>query len=291
MKFFIVLLFSTFSLCAFAQDHPESNAVKGVLNQLFDCMRTGDTVILKTLFDDSARLQTAMVTPDGVSELRNEKISNFISSIARPRTAVFDEKIWTHDIRVDGNLASAWTDYSFFVGDRLNHCGVNAFQLFKNAEGKWKIIQITDTRRKDGCADKAPDEKVNIGKLIDGWHHAAAVADEDVFFGSMTKDAIYLGTDETERWLRDDMKAWSKPYFDRETAWAFTSKNRTIYLSEDHTIAWFEELLDTWMGVCRGSGVVLNTNEGWRIAHYNLAVTVPNDLINGFIELVKTQKK
>ena len=122
---------------------------------------------------------------------------------------------------------------------------------------------------------------------MDGWHHAAAVADEATFFGSMTKDGIYLGTDASERWERDEMKEWSKKYFDRASAWAFTARNREIYFSHDGETAWFEEKLDTWMGECRGSGVLVQTNEGWKIKHYNLAVTIANEKIDGFIKLIK----
>lgn len=30
-------------------------------------------------------------------------------------------------------------------------------------------------------------------KVIDAWHHAAAVGDSATFFGLMTEDAVYLG--------------------------------------------------------------------------------------------------
>ncbi|MBS9766494.1 MAG: nuclear transport factor 2 family protein [Flavobacteriaceae bacterium] len=42
-------------------------------------------------------------------------------------------------------------------------------------------------------------------------------------------------------------------------------------------MAWFDELLDTWMGICRGSGVLEKTAKGWKIRHYVLSVTVPNE--------------
>ncbi|HAW51743.1 MAG TPA: hypothetical protein DCX54_05350 [Flavobacteriales bacterium] len=122
---------------------------------------------------------------------------------------------------------------------------------------------------------------------MDSWHNAAATADEDVFFGSMTENCIYLGTDETEKWTREELREWSKEYFDRESAWAFTAHDREIYFSEDGNTAWFDEKLDTWMGICRGSGVLTRTIEGWKLCHYNLALTVPNDRIKGIIELIK----
>ena len=190
-------------------------------------------------------------------------------------------------IEVDGRLATVWAPYTFYVGKKLSHCGTNAFQLVKGDMG-WQIIQIIDTRNKENCKD-AP--AILIHKLMDDWHHAAAVADEDVFFGSMTADGIYLGTDDSERWLRDDMAEWADPYFQKETAWAFTAKDRELYFAEDGLTAWFEERLDTWMGPCRGSGVVRLTPEGWKIAHYNLAILVPNDKVDGFLELIGKEKR
>jgi hypothetical protein len=46
-------------------------------------------------------------------------------------------------------------NYAFFAGDTFSHCGVNAFQLFKGADG-WKIFHIADTRRREGC--EMPEE-------------------------------------------------------------------------------------------------------------------------------------
>lgn len=124
-----------------------------------------------------------------------------------------------------------------------------------------------------------------IHNLLDGWHHAAAVADGETFFGSMTADARYIGTDETENWERDELKQWSKAFFDRGSAWDFKKKTRNLYLHTDGQIAWFDETLDTWMGVCRGSGVVVQTENGWKIQHYVLSVAVPNEKIDAYLEL------
>lgn len=137
-----------------------------------------------------------------------------------------------------------------------------------------------------GCQSPTPDSE-KIHQFMDAWHEAAANADETTFFGSMTADAIYLGTDASERWKRDELRKWSERFFERESAWNFTPVRREVYFSEDGQYAWFEELLETWMGQCRGSGVLHKGKDGWKIKHYNLAVTIHNDLIKEFIVLVK----
>ncbi len=127
----------------------------------------------------------------------------------------------------------------------------------------------------------------DIHQLLDNWHRAAAVADENIFFGSMTEDAHYIGTDENEDWKRDEMKVWAKEFFERDSAWDFKKKNRNVYLHSDGKLAWFDETLDTWMGVCRGSGVVVLTTDGWKIKHYVLSVAVPNEKIDAYLDAVK----
>lgn len=125
----------------------------------------------------------------------------------------------------------------------------------------------------------------DINYLLDNWHHAASVADNDTYFGLMTPDAHFLGTDETEDWTRDEMMEWAKEIFKRDTAWTFKKIDRNIYFYEDGKLAWFDETLDTWMGICRGSGVAVLTSEGWKIQHYVLSVAVPNDKIDAYLKL------
>jgi SnoaL-like domain len=124
-----------------------------------------------------------------------------------------------------------------------------------------------------------------INKLMDSWHHAAAVADENIFFGLMAPDAVYIGTDPKEKWYRDELKDWSKKYFDRDTAWAFTPLNRSIYFSKDNKTAWFEENLQTRMKICHGSGVLVYENKTWKIKHYVLSAAVPNDMMDDYLKL------
>lgn len=138
------------------------------------------------------------------------------------------------------------------------------------------------------CNAQTESDKIN--NLMDAWHNAAATADEDFFFGAMTEEGIYLGTDKTEKWTRDEMREWAKEYFERESAWSFKATSRDVYFSADGKTAWFNEKLDTWMGVCKGTGVLIKQNGDWKIALYDLSVTIDNDKIQKFLELIKEQK-
>ena len=130
-------------------------------------------------------------------------------------------------------------------------------------------------------------EKQAINELLDGWHQAAADANFDAYFGKMTPDGVFIGTDATENWQNKAFREFSKPYFDKGKAWSFTSVERNIYLNEAEDIAWFDELLDTQMKLCRGSGVAKKENGQWKIAHYVLSIAVPNENVGELIQLKK----
>lgn len=127
------------------------------------------------------------------------------------------------------------------------------------------------------------DPRPAIAAVIDDWHKAASEADEARYFGHFTADAVFMGTDATERWTRDAFRAWAKPFFARGKAWSFRSVSRNISLAKDGTMAWFDEALDTPnMGPCRGSGVLVKEDGSWKIAQYNLSVPIPNALMSEF---------
>lgn len=131
-------------------------------------------------------------------------------------------------------------------------------------------------------------EKQKINEVLDSWHLAAANADFDAYFGKMTKDAVFIGTDAMENWQNEEFRTFSKPYFDKGKAWSFTAVQRNIYLNEERSFAWFDELLDTQMKICRGSGVLKKVNGQWKIAHYVLSIAVPNENVD---ELVQIKEK
>jgi uncharacterized protein (TIGR02246 family) len=122
-----------------------------------------------------------------------------------------------------------------------------------------------------------------IGDVLDAWHAAAAAADEEKYFSYFAPDAVFLGTDATERWTRDEFRKFAHPYFAKGKAWSFRSVARSITIAPDRKVAWFDEALETPnLGPCRGSGVLVATNAGWKIAQYDLSIPIPNDLVDEF---------
>lgn len=263
--------------------HAQEDQIRDVVDKMFRSMYEGDTAALRSCFIPAAQLMTYAHDAKGNPRAKAETLNDFIRGVSMIGDAAFEERLLNWQILIDDGIASVWTPYEFYFEEKFSHCGVNSFQLIK-VQGTWKISMITDTRRKSNCP--VGNASMAIDSMMNRWHHAAAIADENVFFGSMTSDGIYIGTDASERWLRDELAQWSKKYFDRESAWAFTPLSRTIRVAPGGQIAWFDELLDTWMGVCRSTGVVMLQDNEWKIAHYQLSVTVPNDKIEDFKKLI-----
>lgn len=135
---------------------------------------------------------------------------------------------------------------------------------------------------------KEASEKEAINTLLDAWHKSASEAKYDAYFNSMSNTSVFIGTDASENWSNKDFKVFSKPFFDLGKAWDFKPLKRNIYISAEGNFAWFDELLNTWMGVSRGSGVLSKTEGVWKIEHYVLSVTIPNENIT---EVIATNKE
>ncbi|TXC82145.1 nuclear transport factor 2 family protein [Luteibaculum oceani] len=125
-----------------------------------------------------------------------------------------------------------------------------------------------------------------LDSTINKWHLDAANADLESYFSVCSEDFVFLGTDSSERWSKEMFYSFSKPYFDRGKAWAFEPVARYWNFNQDHTIAWFDEQLDTWMKDCRGSGVMeYSVDNGWKLKHYNLSMTIYNEIVDDVLVL------
>lgn len=127
-----------------------------------------------------------------------------------------------------------------------------------------------------------------VDSLLNQWHDAAANADAEKYFSCFENDqSIFMGTDPTERWTISEFKLWAQPFFERGEAWTFLPSSRVVYFNHDRTVAWFDEVLESQhMGSVRGSGVLIQTIHGWKIAHYNMSIPIPNGVTKSILEQI-----
>ena len=132
-----------------AQSSADSAAVLATVNGVFKAMHDRDTVLLKSVFDTSARL--VGVSRRGTPSVSLMTPSRFGAALVGAKAGeVWNEKMINPEVRIDGTIAQVWGYYTFHLNDTFSHCGIDAFMLVK-VGGTWKITQLADTERKDGC--------------------------------------------------------------------------------------------------------------------------------------------
>lgn len=137
-----------------------------------------------------------------------------------------------------------------------------------------------------------PAETAATSAVLDAFHAAAAKADEEAYFALLAPNAVFLGTDATERWDKAAFRTFAHPYFANGTGWTYTPRNRHLGFSRDGRVAWFDEMLDNAnYGECRGSGVLEKGEGGWKIVQYNLSVPMPNDIAADLVARIREAKK
>jgi hypothetical protein len=148
LTFFLLLIASHF---VDAQQESENQAIKKVIETFFEGLHQGDSTIMATTLHKELKIQTTYTNGQQQKILRTESRDQLLTNVSKKKpTDKYEEKLLSYDIKVDGNLASVWTPYEFYLNDTFSHCGANSFQLFNNGK-KWEIIYLVDMRRRGNC--------------------------------------------------------------------------------------------------------------------------------------------
>jgi len=132
------------------------------------------------------------------------------------------------------------------------------------------------------------EQRQGAEQALTKFHQAAANANLTQYFNLLTDNAIYLGTDANERWTKTTFKEYVEPLFKQGHGWLYSKIARNITISEDGKSAFFDELLSNKnYGLCRSTGLLLNTKQGWKIAQYSLSVPLPNAIAKNIIKQIQ----
>ncbi|WP_439554881.1 nuclear transport factor 2 family protein [Dyadobacter sp.] len=131
-----------------AQD--KSAEVKAVVNKMFDAMRAGDSLSLRSVVTADCALTSLSKNKADSTVAHTSNMQGFIKAVGTPHKEKWDERIYDVKVSIDEPMAIVWAPYKFYLGETFSHCGVNVFTLI-NTKAGWKISAITDTRRKENC--------------------------------------------------------------------------------------------------------------------------------------------
>ena len=141
------------------------------------------------------------------------------------------------------------------------------------------VLPLTGCLSSDGAGVEA---------VLDELHQAASEADGERYFALFAPEAVFYGTDAAERWSVDEFRAYAEPHFSEGNGWTYVATERHVFLDDSGDTAWFDERLQNEKyGEVRGTGVLRRMAGSWRIAQYNLAFPVPNDLAADLVERVR----
>jgi hypothetical protein len=125
----------------------DEHTVLMVVEQVFDGMRTANADLVREVMAPGVRF--AGVGDDGTVTV--QPVDGWLNAIGTSGGR-WDEQIYDVEVQVDGDMASVWAPFTFYLDGAISHCGINSIELMRDATG-WKITQIADTRRTEGCPD------------------------------------------------------------------------------------------------------------------------------------------
>ncbi len=150
------------------------------------------------------------------------------------------------------------------------------------------LLAVADCAPATGFAQTA--EKAEISATLDRLHESAAKADGAAYFALFAPDAVFIGTDASERWPIAAFRDYAMKRFATGQGWTYAPRERhvTIAAIPCGCLAWFDELLDNaHYGTSRGTGVLIKTPEGWKIEQYALTFPIPNDMAADMTSRIK----
>lgn len=136
------------------------------------------------------------------------------------------------------------------------------------------------------CALADTNEK-EVSNVLDKLHVAASKADGPTYFSLYADNAVFFGTDKSERWPMSEFKPYTLKRFASGKGWTYKATERNIFFSGDKKTAWFDERLQHAAGEARGTGVLVLDGKNWKIVQYNLNFPVPNDLFDPIYMMIK----
>ncbi|MCL1112491.1 MULTISPECIES: nuclear transport factor 2 family protein [Shewanella] len=120
-----------------------------------------------------------------------------------------------------------------------------------------------------------------VSAILNKLHESAAIADWSAYFSLYHPQAVFIGTDSSERWNMVEFERYAKP----TKGWRYELQSRHL-LQIDDTILFDEQLYSPEYGVSRGTGALINTEQGWKIAQYHLSFPIPNEKAKRITSLI-----
>lgn len=146
MKIIIsAVIMTIFAVNVFAQNADLKTASE-IPDKLFAAMKAKSFADIRGVFTPEGQLVAIDKPRDGkgLSKTRVFTAESFAKQISEAKSADFVEKMPNKEVKIAGDLAMISGRYTFYVGDKFSHCGLNTFNLVRTETG-WKIANAAST--------------------------------------------------------------------------------------------------------------------------------------------------
>lgn len=133
-----------------AEPADERAAVLAAVAAFFDTMEARDVAGAERVVIPEAAF-TSIRELDGREVVRTASLRSYLDALGTTGER-WVERMRNPELRIHGPIATVWGPYDFWIDGNWSHCGVDAFDLMKTADG-WKIAGGAYTVEK-GCAPR-----------------------------------------------------------------------------------------------------------------------------------------
>ncbi|HEX8216305.1 MAG TPA: nuclear transport factor 2 family protein [Allosphingosinicella sp.] len=144
----LALLLLTIATPAAAGERSERREILAAVQGLFDALAARDAGAVMALVVADGTI-AAHVTRDGDSRLRAQRWQDWANGL-REGGERLEERMHRPRVRIRGDMASVWTEYSFYRDGVFSHCGIDLFDMAR-VDGRWRILNLSFTMERDGC--------------------------------------------------------------------------------------------------------------------------------------------
>jgi hypothetical protein len=141
-------------LAAWRPSVEEEAAAVAVVQRLFDALETGDEALLREVMDPSVVMHFTE-TRDGETTFGSATVDGLAARITTSEVPLI-ERLWDPTVLVNGELATVWTPYDFYVGSDFSHCGIDVATIL-NDGGVHRIVALSWTRLQPPACELHPD--------------------------------------------------------------------------------------------------------------------------------------
>ena len=127
-------------------------AILQVTQDFQKALKSKDIRLLSSLLVNQNIMWLSPSSPANITRVRAEIDPNYdglavggyapFAAFVKDEKGVVEERFYNIQVTQDRHVAFVMVDFDFRIDDRIINHGVESWQMYKNADGKWKIASV-----------------------------------------------------------------------------------------------------------------------------------------------------